>query len=506
MSLQLNKDNGKHKQGRDISAMPFGVGEYPGYLLDFFNWGAFSQPFLWGVIYGVWPIVLALLAADVIPYALSYAFFNAAPESVKVLFYSLIVQLLCTTVARLYAGMNANKFVWTREEMVVKMLRDGQPRWDMQRYLSRQLNWKRYGMAFYVAGSVASGYVYYTALGSASQDALSFALVFPIMWLLASLAAARWVAKQAKVQMNATGLVSDQTSDFYESLQREPVGFIQGPHVKLNNNQNIPAIGFGTYKITDADEAYASVRTALEVGYRLIDTASFYENEEAVGRAIRESQIARNEIFITSKLWQDQQGYAGTVLACEETLSKLGVDYLDLYLVHWPVQSKLASTWKALEHLMIAGKIRSIGVCNFEINHLDELLKTAHIKPAINQIEMHPEFSRNDVVDYCKEKGIAVEAWAPLARGAVFENETLIEIGKAHEKTAGQVALRWLYQKGIISLPKSVHPERIAENFAIFDFELSDEEMARIDELDAGRRLGPNPQTFSWEWPKSSRN
>lgn len=506
MALQFNQQNNSQSSNRNVADMPFGVGEYPGYLLDFFNWGAFSQPFLWGLVYGVWPIVLVVLAADVIPYALSYAFFNGAPESVKVLFYSLIVQLLCATIARLYAGVKANKLVWTREEMVVKMLRDNQPRWDMSRYFSRQNAWKRYGMAFYVAGSAASSYVYYTALGAAQTYALAFAILFPILWLAASIGAARWLANQSKVRLNSTGVITDLSHDFFDAHQAPILKFGDKPHFRLNNGNDIPAIGFGTYKITDKDEAYQSVRSALEIGYRLIDTASFYENEEAVGRAIKDSGLSRNEVFITSKLWQDQQGYAGTVLACEESLSKLGVDYLDLYLVHWPVESKLASTWKALEHLMIAGKVKSIGVCNFEKNHLEELLKVAHIKPAINQIELHPEFARQELTDYCAKQGIQIEAWAPLARGAVFENEALVSIGQAHEKTAGQVALRWSFQKGFIALPKSTHPQRMAENYDIFDFELSEDEMKVIDSLDVGRRLGPNAQTFSWEWPKSSRN
>ena len=506
MGLQFKQGRNTQIPGNNVADVPFGVGVYPGYLLDFFNWGAFSQPFLWGLIYGVWPIVLVVLAADVVPYALSYALFNSAPESIKVMFYSLIIQLFCTTIARLYSGVKANSLLWTREEMLVRMVRDNQPRWDMNHYFSRQIIWKRYGMAFYVIASVASGYVYYTALGAVQLDALSFAMVFPLFWLLASLAAAKWLSNQSKVQMNATSVVTEMSHEIFNPQQNQSAKFAENPHFRLNNGSDIPAIGFGTYKITDFDEAYQSVRSALDIGYRLIDTASFYENEEAVGRALKESGLQRSEVYLTSKLWQDQQGYAGTILACEDTLNKLGTEYLDLYLVHWPVKSKLASTWKALEHLMIAGKVNSIGVCNFEIEHLEELLKTARTKPAVNQIELHPEFSRSDLVAYCANQGIQVEAWAPLARGAVFENETLIKIGEAHEKSAGQIALRWAYQKGYITLPKSTHLERITENFDIFDFELTDEEMLVIDDLDTGRRLGPDARTFSWEWPKSSRN
>lgn len=497
--------------GRDISSLPVGVGEYPAYLLEFFNWGAFSQPFLWGIVYGIWPIVLAVFAADIAPYAVIYAFGNSSANLVHVFFYVVIAQLFASTVARIYAGWRANELMWRRETLLVKTMREGKPRWDMGHYLRRQQLWKRIGMGFFIASSVASSYMYYTLLelDGVGGTPLLFAIIFPLVWLGATLLIGRLFAESAPVHMGGFSLLSelDVSGDMLQmQMQRQTDAFERIEHVTLNNKSNIPALGFGTYKITDPDEARRSVAHALEVGYRLIDTASFYQNEEAVGRAIKESGLPREEVFITSKLWQDEQGYAATVLACEETLARLGVDYLDLYLIHWPVKSKLSSTWKALEHLMIAGKIRNIGVCNFEIEHLEELFKTAKITPMVNQIELHPEFARFDIVSYCQQKNIAVEGWAPLARGGVFENQTLIEIGIAHHKTAGQVALRWAFQRGVIALPKSTHDERIEENFAIFDFELSDEEMERIGALDAGKRLGPDPKTFSWEWPKSSRN
>ena len=511
MPLQDNNQNSsEQKLKTDVGAQAFGVGDYPGYLLDFFNWGAFSQPFLWGVVYGVWPVVLVLLAADIVPYFMSYLLFSNAPESVQALFYSLIVQLLCTTIARIYAGMKANKLVWTRETMVVKMVREGKPRWDMNHYLSRQLSWAKYGMIFYGLASVVSAYVSYTALGATNQNALNYAIALPIVWFGASVAAGLWISKQSKVHLNSQSIVTETSHEFLEALQKQAgsqaKAFSDAPHYRLNSGENIPVIGFGTYKITDEAEAQASVKTALDAGYRLIDTASFYGNEEAVGRAIKESGLDRSEIFLTSKLWQDQQGYAGTILACEDTLNRLGVESLDLYLVHWPVESKLASTWKAIEHLMIAGKVKAIGVCNFEETHLEELKKVAHITPAVNQIELHPEFSRQALVEYCAKQGIQVEAWAPLARGEVFENETLVALGEKYQKSAGQIALRWSLQHGNVVIPKSTHAERIAQNFDVFDFEISEEDMRLIDGLNSDRRLGPDPQTFSWEWPKSSRN
>lgn len=490
----------------DVSSMPFGVGEYPAYILNFFNWGAFSQPFLWGIIYGVWPIVLVVLAADVVPYMISYFMAKNAPDSIKLLFYSLIVQLLCTTIARLYAGLKANQFVWTRETMVVKMIRDGNPRWNMNHYLTRQLAWAKYGMVFYALAAIASAYIYYTALGPVNRAALVFGVALPLIWFIASIFAGRQLARQQKVQINKSSIMSEATGDVYKEIKSQNTTFENMPHFHLNSGANIPAIGFGTYKIADEQEALESVKSALKAGYRLVDTAAFYENERSVGRAIKESGIPRSELYITSKVWQDQQGYAGTVLACEEILARLGVEYLDLYLVHWPVKSKMGATWKAMEHLLLAGKVKAIGVCNFEIEHLEELKKVAHIKPAINQIELHPEFARDDIVAYCAKEGIQVEAWAPLARGHVFENDTLITIGETYDKTAGQVALRWAYQRGIVVIPKSTHEERMRENFNIFDFELSDEDMMLISKLENGKRLGPDPATFSWEWPKSSRN
>lgn len=507
MSFQKPENRSQKKSPRfDVSSMPFGVGEYPAYILNFFNWGAFSQPFLWGVIYGIWPIVLVVLAADVVPYTISYFMMKSSPDSIKLLFYSLIVQLLCTTIARLYAGLKANQFVWTREAMVVKMIREGNPRWDMNHYLTRQLLWAKYGMFFYGLAAVASAYVYYTAIGPVNMPALVFATILPLIWFSASVLAGRQLSRQQKVQISKTGIVTETPNKFFEELRNQPSAFENIPHFHINTGTNIPAIGFGTYKITDEQEVVESVKCALKTGYRLIDTAAFYENERAVGRAIKESGIPRTDLFIASKVWQDQQGYAGTVLACEEILSRLGVEYLDLYLVHWPVKSKMAATWKAMEHLLIAGKVKAIGVCNFEVEHLEELKKVAHIKPAVNQIELHPEFVRDDIVAYCAKEGIQVEAWAPLARGHVFDNETLKEVGTKYEKTAGQVALRWAYQRDIVVIPKSTHEERIIENFEIFDFELTDEDMQRIADLDSGMRLGPDPKTFSWEWPKSSRN
>ena len=267
----------------------------------------------------------------------------------------------------------------------------------------------------------------------------------------------------------------------------------------------MPVPGFGTYKIQAGDEAVSAVASALRSGYRNIDTASFYRNERSVGLAIRESGLDRSDIFISSKMWNDEQGYAGTLKAFDRTVAELGVQHLDLYLIHWPVQSTLESTWRALEHLYAAGRVSAIGVCNFDVHHLEQLMETASVVPMVNQIELHPRFQRTELTRYCKERGIAVQAWAPLMRGGVTAIEELVEIGRPHGKSAGQVALRWSIQEGYCPLPKSTDPVRIAENGAVLDFWLSPAEMEVVRGLDRDERVGPDPDRFSWNWPESTR-
>ena len=264
----------------------------------------------------------------------------------------------------------------------------------------------------------------------------------------------------------------------------------------LNNDVSIPAIGLGTYKIglTDND-TYRAVRTGLDNGYRHIDTATLYENEKPVGKAIRESGIPREEIFVTTKLWGTDILNDRITKAFEGSLKNLGLDYLDLYLVHWPVKGKVSSTWKEMEDIYINGKTRAIGVSNHLIHHLEEVLKDAAVIPAVNQMELHPYLVQQEVVDFCKDKGILPEAWSPLGSRKIplLQDETLIWIAGKYGKSPAQVVLRWNIQKGVVAIPKSSGHERQAENIHIFDFELTDDEIKQIDMLDKDKRTGVHP-------------
>lgn len=261
-------------------------------------------------------------------------------------------------------------------------------------------------------------------------------------------------------------------------------------YITLNDGLELPYIGFGTYKATE-EEGIASVKLALQKGYRLLDTAAKYENESAVGKGIKESAMHREEIFVTTKVWRDNLGYENTKKAFEESLQKLDLDYIDLYLIHWPANAKNfdnwqevnAETWRAMEELQAEGKIRSIGVSNFWKEHLEALAKTAKVAPSINQIEFHPGYWQPEVTQYCKDKGIVVEAWSPLARGKVFDNELLKSIAATHNKSVSQICLRWCIEHGAITIPKSTTPERIQDNIDIFDFELSPEEIEQINTI-----------------------
>lgn len=258
----------------------------------------------------------------------------------------------------------------------------------------------------------------------------------------------------------------------------------------LNDGNKIPVVGFGTYKSND-QEGIQSVIDALASGYRLIDTAAKYENEQAVGKGIKASGISRDKIVVTTKIWRENLGYEQTKTAFEESLNKLGLEYIDLYLVHWPAnarnyknwQQANAKTWRAMEELQAEGKITSIGVSNFWQEHLESLFQTAKVIPAINQIEFHPGYWQPELTEYCKKQNITVESWSPLARGKVFGNEVLESIAKTHDKSVSQICLRWVIQHNLIVIPKSTTPERIKENINLFDFELSEEEMKHINEL-----------------------
>ncbi|QKG83789.1 aldo/keto reductase [Kroppenstedtia pulmonis] len=266
----------------------------------------------------------------------------------------------------------------------------------------------------------------------------------------------------------------------------------------LNNGVQMPWFGLGVYKAEEGDEVIQSVQHAIRHGYRSIDTASFYGNEEGVGIGIRQSGIPREDIFVTTKVWNDDQGYDSTLNAFEESRRHLGLDTVDLYLIHWPVSGKYIETWRALEHLYEKGLVRAIGVCNFQIHHLKDLMANAKIVPAVNQVEYHPRLTQKELHRFCRENGIQLEAWSPLMRGEILKEETLVKIAANHGKTPAQVILRWDLQHGVVTIPKSVRPERIEQNADIFDFELSQEEMEKIDALNQNHRIGPDPDHFDF--------
>ncbi|MDO3408420.1 aldo/keto reductase [Saccharibacillus sp. CPCC 101409] len=260
--------------------------------------------------------------------------------------------------------------------------------------------------------------------------------------------------------------------------------------VTLNNGVHMPILGFGVYQIPDAEECERSVYEALQAGYRLIDTAAGYRNEEAVGRAIKRSGVPREDIFVTTKLWVQDAGYEKAKLAFETSLEKLGLDYLELYLIHQPF-GDVHGAWRAMEELYEEGRVKAIGVSNFLPDRLMDLIVHNKIVPAVNQVETHPFFQQADNEAFMKEHGVQIESWGPFAEGRndLFTNETLAAIGQQYGKSVAQVVLRWLVQRGVVVIPKSVRAERIAENFDIFDFELSAGDLERIAALDTGETL-----------------
>ena len=262
--------------------------------------------------------------------------------------------------------------------------------------------------------------------------------------------------------------------------------------IHLANDVSIPQLGLGVYKVTP-EEVYDTVKSALELGYRHIDTASFYENEEGVGQAIKDSGVPREEIFITTKVWNNEQGYDQTLAAYERSLKKLQIDTPDLYLIHWPVPDLFPETWRALEKLYQEGRVRAIGVSNFLVHHLEELFQTAKIKPVANQIELHPKLMQKNTVDFCKENNIIVQSWSPLGRARYLDDPLLNDLATKYQKTPAQIIIRWHIQHGLVVIPKSTNPKRQQENFSVFHFELSHEDMKLIDGLDEGLRIGSHP-------------
>lgn len=272
------------------------------------------------------------------------------------------------------------------------------------------------------------------------------------------------------------------------------------PDVTLNNGVPMPQLGFGVWQVDD-DTAEKAVTTALESGYRSIDTAKLYFNEEGVGRALRAGGLPREELFVTTKLWNTEHEYDRALRAFDESLHKLGLDYLDLYLIHWPVpsQDRYTEAWRALEKLYADKRVRAIGVCNFTVQTMSRLLDEFDVVPAVNQIELHPRFPQEELRKLHAVHDIATEAWSPLGQGkGLLDDPVLARLAAKHGRTPAQVVLRWHLQLGNVAIPKSVTPSRIAENIAVFDFALDDEDMAAIATLDNGGRIGPDPAVFAW--------
>lgn len=270
----------------------------------------------------------------------------------------------------------------------------------------------------------------------------------------------------------------------------------------LHNGVKMPWFGLGVFKVEEGPELINAVKFAIKHGYRSIDTAAIYENEEGVGQAIhealKETNISREDLFVTSKVWNSDLGYESTLAAYETSLKKLGLDYLDLYLIHWPVEGKYKEAWRALETLYKEGKVKAIGVSNFQVHHLEDLLKDAEIKPMINQVEYHPRLTQEKVKAFCQQHNIQMEAWSPLMQGQLLDNPVLQKIADNHGKSIAQVILRWDLQNGVVTIPKSTKEHRIVENAAIFDFELTAEEMQQINELNENHRVGPDPDNFDF--------
>ncbi|ARC56095.1 putative oxidoreductase [Frondihabitans sp. 762G35] len=266
------------------------------------------------------------------------------------------------------------------------------------------------------------------------------------------------------------------------------------PAVRLNDGNAIPQLGLGVYKVDD-DEAERAVSTALEVGYRHLDTAEYYGNEAGVGRALRDSGVPRDDVFVTTKVWNDQQGFESTLASFDRSMKRLDLDVVDLYLIHWPAprQDLYVETYRALERIRQEGRARSIGVSNFQTHHLERLLGETDVVPVINQIEVQPWLQQRELRAFGDARHIVTEAWSPLARGRILDDPLLLSLAAEHGVSTAQVVIRWHLQSGLVVIPKSVTPSRIAENFDVFSFELSPDDMASIDALDSGERVGSHP-------------
>jgi len=268
----------------------------------------------------------------------------------------------------------------------------------------------------------------------------------------------------------------------------------------LHNGVAIPWLGLGALYLSEGGEVETVVRWALEAGYRHIDTASIYGNEAGVGRAIKQSGVPRAEVFVTTKVWNSDQGYDSALRAYEASLARLDMEYADLYLVHWPVAGSYKDTWRALETLYEEGRVRAIGVSNFLVHHLQDLMQDARIKPMVNQVEFHPRLQQPDLQAFCREQQIRLEAWRPIMKGRVMQIPELVELGRKYGKNPVQITLRWMIQRGVVTIPKSARRHRIQSNADIFDFEIEDKDMALIDGLDRHERIGADPDDFHFDF------
>ncbi|QAS52962.1 aldo/keto reductase [Halobacillus litoralis] len=273
-------------------------------------------------------------------------------------------------------------------------------------------------------------------------------------------------------------------------------------YIQLNNGIEMPEVGYGVFRVEEGEALEDAVVTAIRSGYRSIDTAAIYGNESSVGngirKAIEQGIVTREELFITSKLWNEHSSYDETITAYEQTLERMGLNYLDLYLIHWPGQDKYLEPWKALEHLYKEGRVKSIGVSNFQVYHLESLLQKAEVTPVINQIEFHPKLTQEEVREYCRTHNIQVEAWSPLMNAELLNNEQILELAEKHGKSPAQIILRWDLQHGVITIPKSMTPSRISENISLYDFSLPEDEMKQLNGLNENLRSGPDPDEFNF--------
>lgn len=267
---------------------------------------------------------------------------------------------------------------------------------------------------------------------------------------------------------------------------------------KLNNGLEMPWLGFGVFLVEPGEETEVAVKRALDAGYRSIDTAAIYENEAGVGKAIKESSIPREELFITTKLWNADQGYDSALKAFDESMKKLQIEVLDLYLIHWPVVGRYVESWKALEKLHKDGRVKAIGVSNFLIHHIQDILEISEVVPTVNQVEFHPRNRLVDLHNFCIENQIQLQAWAPLMQGKALDIPELVNLGEKYGKSPAQILIRWDLQLQVLTIPKSITPHRIVENCQVFDFEISDEDMALIESLNRDERVGPDPDNFDF--------